>query len=572
MLGEGSVRRFSTALELGDELNRFLAGKPIFARPVGVLARSWRWCKRNTVAAALMLTVVASLTAGVVTSSYFAASASREAKTAIVALQQTELERKRVERVNKFFMDEVFGLADTSSFDRAGISLVEALNIAAAKIDQRFSDDPELRVVIQGRLGEIYRAMDEPQRAIEQLEKASATWQQLAGPLDPRFLKTRSNLGIAFYNAGRFTEASNLLRSTLADQTKALGAGHPDTLDTGMHLGIVLMEMLDPKSVSQAESTYRNALREWGPRDSKTFDAMSGYSWTLRWNGKNQLALELGKTSADGLRETLGEDSIRTMYAIYNYASCLGVLQQYAESAKTLKGLLAAPANSRQRHVDTLYTSWRYADYSRASGDPDAAIAVLNEVYANLDAIKATNNWRRCNPLINLTQALTGLGDNHRLAEIRNAAYEIYANSKKKSNREIEPKMLNHFAWELATSPVAELRNGKWAVELATDACTSTSYKDANHLASLAGAYAETGDFDLAVKWSEKSLELTPKEDTDAQQQRTAALAKYTAHTPMRQELKQDDAQKRDGDAQATPHAANGKNAGAAGDDAAGKK
>ena len=56
--------RFATSGELRDELRRFLEGRPIRSRPVGVYERSWRWCKRNpmlaaaTIAAAVLLAFV----------------------------------------------------------------------------------------------------------------------------------------------------------------------------------------------------------------------------------------------------------------------------------------------------------------------------------------------------------------------------------------------------------------------------------------------------------------------------------------------------------------------------------
>ncbi len=39
--------RYRTVDELGDDLQRYLDGKPILARPVGQSERFWRWCKRN---------------------------------------------------------------------------------------------------------------------------------------------------------------------------------------------------------------------------------------------------------------------------------------------------------------------------------------------------------------------------------------------------------------------------------------------------------------------------------------------------------------------------------------------
>src|SRR5262245_26245758 len=47
-------RRYASAAALGEDLQRFLGGKPIRARPIGPAERALRWCRQNQATAALL--------------------------------------------------------------------------------------------------------------------------------------------------------------------------------------------------------------------------------------------------------------------------------------------------------------------------------------------------------------------------------------------------------------------------------------------------------------------------------------------------------------------------------------
>ncbi len=92
--------------------------------------------------------------------------------------------------------------------------------------------------------------------------------------------------------------------------------------------------------------------------------------------------------------------------------------------------------------------------------------------------------------------------------------------------------ILNNFAWVLATSPVEKLRSGKRAVELAERACKVTDYKQAHILSTLGAAYAETGDFETAKKWSQKAIELGRDDQKEALKKE---MESYKAKKPFRE-------------------------------------
>lgn len=100
------------------------------------------------------------------------------------------------------------------------------------------------------------------------------------------------------------------------------------------------------------------------------------------------------------------------------------------------------------------------------------------------------------------------------------------------------PDALNNLAWILSTYPRAELRDGPGAVRLALRACALTDNKSPSEIGTLAAAYAETGQFPLAIETAQKAERLSASFADDALQARNRGLVElFLKQRPYRQSI-----------------------------------
>jgi Tfp pilus assembly protein PilF len=90
--------------------------------------------------------------------------------------------------------------------------------------------------------------------------------------------------------------------------------------------------------------------------------------------------------------------------------------------------------------------------------------------------------------------------------------------------------ILNNYAWMLATAPDEGVRDGDLAVEMALRVCDLGGWDQSMFLDTLAASFAESGDFESAVEWLTKAIELEP-ENAEGRKER---LERYKNKTPYR--------------------------------------
>lgn len=98
--------------------------------------------------------------------------------------------------------------------------------------------------------------------------------------------------------------------------------------------------------------------------------------------------------------------------------------------------------------------------------------------------------------------------------------------------RVASPDALNGLAWLLATCPVDQFRDGPRALELAWDACEGTNWQHPYVLDTLAAAFAQCEQFDKAIEYQSRAIELGLSKDAA---EFRSHLELYRAHRPWRE-------------------------------------
>ncbi|HKS36029.1 MAG TPA: serine/threonine-protein kinase, partial [Verrucomicrobiae bacterium] len=91
-------RRYATAQDLADDLGRFLRNEPIHARPISVIGKAWRWCRRYPVVAGLGAAVILLLVFVAFGSSLAAVRIKRAESRATEKLRDSYLSEARATR------------------------------------------------------------------------------------------------------------------------------------------------------------------------------------------------------------------------------------------------------------------------------------------------------------------------------------------------------------------------------------------------------------------------------------------------------------------------------------------
>jgi eukaryotic-like serine/threonine-protein kinase len=152
-------RRYGSAAELAEDIRRFLRDEPISARPPSAAYQVRRFARRHKAIAGGALIALLALVVGVVATSWQAVRASRAERVAEARASEAEQERAKAEAVTSF-LTEMLGSVDPSQARGRDVSVREALDAAAARIEAGgMAAQPGVEIAVRNVIGTTYSSL-----------------------------------------------------------------------------------------------------------------------------------------------------------------------------------------------------------------------------------------------------------------------------------------------------------------------------------------------------------------------------------------------------------------------------
>ena len=198
-------RRYASAGALADDLECFLASRPVRAHPPSRMYRLARFYARNRIGLS-----VAAMLGGLVLAAAGVALWQARVATAHAERARTEA---ALARATRDFMVEVFRLAEPAGARAAPVSVVEVVEAALSRLDNAAQMDARVRLDLKTQLGAVLRGQSQLSRSHAVLRAAAAEGAQVFGAADTMVVEAQLELGEALLAAGDYAAAVSLLQS-----------------------------------------------------------------------------------------------------------------------------------------------------------------------------------------------------------------------------------------------------------------------------------------------------------------------------------------------------------------------
>ena len=341
--------RYSTVDAFAQDVQRFLGGQPVLARPENPWYRARKFVGRHKLAASAGLAATLALAAAGGIAVWQAHRADREAATA--------------RAIDDFLQKDLLSQAGSAAQAGPGLApdpdlkVRTALDRAAARLTGKFAGQPAVEAGIRQTIGDTYLDLGLYAEAAKQMERALELRRRVLGAEHADTAKSAAALAEVYQHQGRFDAAEALLNRLLEDARRRGRGNSPEALQELHTLASIAVDSRG--DYARAEALDRRALEierhVLGETDTVTLATTNNLAAVLAREAKYGEAEELYRKLVETKRRVLGGQHPSTLTTLNG----LGVLYRnegkYAEAEPVLQAVVSARRHAMgEQHRDTL--------------------------------------------------------------------------------------------------------------------------------------------------------------------------------------------------------------------------
>ncbi len=397
-------RRYGSAADLAEDLERYLAFQPVAAGPPSRLYRMRKLLRRHRVEAiAGGLLLVALIAFGAV----MAVQSRRLAR----ALERQEKERRTASQVSEFLAG-ILEQPDPAVARGADVTVRQVLDQGAAKIEQDLADQPEIQARLLATIGRVFLNLGAFDRAEPALERSLALQRSLHGAEHPEVAAALQKLGELDFERGRYESARERARAALGMRRRVLPAGDPAIAES-LDLLAVLERQAGhlPEATRLHEEGLAIKVAALGPDDPAVAESHNFLGIAKRWRGDFAGAESDYRLALGIWRRAYGDDHPNVAMALNNLALVLHVRGNQAEAKRIFEELL--PLRRRllgSEHPDLQVTLANYAKLLHDMGDLAGAESAYREALAMEERVLGGEHPQLASTLADYSAVLAKLG------------------------------------------------------------------------------------------------------------------------------------------------------------------
>lgn len=317
-------RRYLSAEQLQEDIERYLKGQPIKARPDTTIYRAGKFIRRHRFSLSFA-SIFVILFGALITFYTFRLAEERD---------YARTEAKKATEVSEF-LAEMFEAADPNLSKGEEITADQLLDDGARRIHEELGDQPEVQAELMQVIGNVYLTQGKFDETFDMFRPALSIALDRYGPGDPRTADAYRNIGVAFHDLDQLDSTLYYYRKAFVIDSTVLGMRDSTTVTDLNYIAIVTRHMGD---FDKAEKMLRQVLairrKILAPDNLELAHTLNHLGRMLSIEGRNEEAIPYLREGLKIRIVNLGEEHFEVGASRGALAGALKNIGEYDESEK----------------------------------------------------------------------------------------------------------------------------------------------------------------------------------------------------------------------------------------------